>query len=102
MEKKQVDLNVPYDIHWFNYTAVPIDIVKRDMNTLEQLGCTHIQITAHENFGCLSVEILPICRRFETDEEFKKRCQQEENRLKEIEQREKSELDRLKRKYGEI
>lgn len=92
-----------YFLTWNSYLiGGAIDVIKKDIEVLEKMGCTHIQIEAREEYGDISIEIKPVCYREETDEEFAERCQKEENRLKEIERREKAELDRLKRKYGEI
>jgi aerobic-type carbon monoxide dehydrogenase small subunit (CoxS/CutS family) len=76
MERGEQDFKLEYPINWTYEVA--ISQVKKDIEELEKLGATHIEIDHGITYGCSYVLIYSICRRIETNEEF-------ENRKKEVE-----------------
>jgi hypothetical protein len=71
MEKKVRNFNIDYALNW-TY-GVPIAKIKEDLDAIEKLGVTHIEIEPIEEFGVIDVSITPISRHLETDEEFAER-----------------------------
>lgn len=98
MEKKEIMSNVYFDFNW-TY-GVEIKKIKEDLDELEKLGVTDILFKAEEFYGETTVVIEAFTKRIETDEEFKKRIDIENQRQEYIRQRELAELERIKSKYG--
>jgi hypothetical protein len=98
MEKKEIKSNVYFDFNW-SY-GVEIKKIKEDLDELEKLGVTDILFKAEECYGESTVVIEAFTKRIETDEEFKKRIDIENQRQEYIRQRELAELERIKSKYG--
>lgn len=95
MEKQEQDFKLNYSLDW-TY-GVSIEQLKKDIEELEKLGATHVNI---ERYDCYHVEIDAICRRIETDEEFEQRKKEVEARQDQYRQRELKQLAELKAKYG--
>lgn len=98
MEKQVRRFKVDFDFNW-TY-GVEIKKLKEDLDTLEKLGVTEIEIEAEENYGSVSVKIEAYINRIETDEECKVRVDKENQRQEDIKRRELAELEKLKSKYG--
>ncbi len=98
MEKQVRRFKVDFDFNW-TY-GVEIKKLREDLDTLEKLGVTEIEIEAEENYGSASVTIEAFINRIETDEECKARIDKENQRQKDIKRRELAELEKLKSKYG--
>ena len=81
MEKQIRKFRVNFDFNW-TY-GVEIKKLKEDLETLEKLGVTEIEIEAEDNWGAPSVTIEAFTERLETDEEFKERLDKEK-KLKNI------------------
>lgn len=97
--KKQVRrFNVPFDFDWTD--GVEIKKIKEDLNELEKLGATTIDIEPQEFYGSLGVGIEAYFSRLETDEECKSRINGEERHKEYLKQRDLKELERIKSKYG--
>ena len=71
MEKQIRRFKVNFDFNW-TY-GVEIKKLKEDLETLEKLGVTEIEIEAEDNCGSPSVTIEAFAERLETDDEFKER-----------------------------
>lgn len=99
MEKQERDFKIEYSLDW-TY-GIEISQIKKDIEELEKLGATHIDIEHGVSYECSYVEIDAICRRIETDEEFEKRKKEVEARKERNKQRELEQLAKLKLKYGE-
>ena len=98
MEKEERDFKLEYQLDW-TY-GVEISKLKSDIEALEKLGATHVEIEHGINYDCSYVEIGAICRRIETDEEFEQRKKEVEARQEQNKQRELKQLQELKTKYG--
>ena len=98
MEKKERDFKLEYSLDWTG--GVEISKLKSDIEVLEKLGATHVEIEHGISYDCSYVEIDAICRRVETDEEFEQRKKQVEARQEQKKQRELKQLQDLKSKYG--
>ena len=98
MEKQVKRFEVPFDFDWAY--GVTIEKLRKDLDELEKLGVKEIYIRAEENWGSASVTIEAYIERIETDEEFKKRVNEETQRQEEIKRRELQQLKQLKSKYG--
>jgi len=97
MEKQIRRFKVNFDFDW-TY-GVEIKKLKEDLETLEKLGVTEIEIEAEYNWGSPSVKIEAFTKRLETDEEFKERLDKEKKIKEHLVLTELQELERLKAKY---
>ena len=91
--KKHFDVNHQY-LYWDGRSITQI---KQDLEELEKLGATHINIQYWHDDG---IEISATSERFETDEEYNKRIQQLELKNQTVKEKELQELQRLINKYG--
>ena len=98
MEKQEQDFEINYSLDWIY--DVSIEQLKKDIEELEKLGATHVNIEPFISYDCAYVEINAICRRIETDEEFEQRKKEIEARQEQYRQRELQQLAELKAKYG--
>jgi len=99
MEKQEQDFKLNYSLDW-TY-GVEISQLKKDIEELEKLGATHVNIEHGISYDCSYVEIDAICRRIETDEEFEQRKKEIEARQEQNKQRQLKQLAELKSKYGQ-
>ena len=97
MEKQEQDFKINYPLDW-TY-GIEISQLKKDIEELEKLGATHIDIEHGSTYGCSYIEINAICRRLETDEEYEQRKREEEVRMERRKQLELKQLADLKAKY---
>ena len=93
MEKQIRRFKVNFDFDW-TY-GVEIKKLKEDLETLEKLGVTEIEIEAEDD----SVTIKAFAERLETDEEFNERLDKEKKIKEHLVLTELRELERLKAKY---
>ena len=98
MEKQEQDFKINYSLYW-TY-GVEISQLKKDIEELEKLGATHVNIEHGISYDCSYVEIDAICRRIETDDEFEQRKKEVEARQEQRKQQELKQLADLKAKYG--
>lgn len=98
MEKQVRRFKVDFDFNW-TY-GVEIKKLKEDLDALEKIGVTEIEIEAEDNWGSPSVTIDAYISRVETDDEYKARIDKENQRQEEIKRRELEQLETLKSKYG--
>ncbi len=98
MDKQVRKFKIDFDFNW-TY-GVEIKKLREDLDTLEKLGVTEIEIEAEENYGSASVTIEAFINRLETDEECKARVDNKNKRQEDIKRRELAELEKLKLKYG--
>ena len=97
MEKQTKQFNVDYDLRW-EY-GITISKLRQDLDELEKLGATHIDIDVSVSYDCANITIEAKCERLETDEEFEKRTNAIKQSEASVKQRELNELNRLKQKY---
>ena len=98
MEKEIRVFEVDYSLDW-EY-SVEISKIRADLDAIEALGATHVVIESSTRYDCDYVTIKPVSERLETDEEFKARVKEVEQRQSEIKMRELEQLEKLKSKYG--
>ena len=98
MEKQEQDFEINYSLNWAY--GVSIEQLKKDIEELEKLGATHVDIEPYISYYCPYIKIYVICRRIETDEEFEQRKKEVEARQEQHRQRELKQLAELKAKYG--
>ena len=97
--KKEVRIfKVDYSLDW-EY-VVEISKLRADLDAIEALGATHVEIDSGISYDCAYVTIEPVSEHLETDEEFKARVEEAEKRQSEIKRRELEQLEKLKSKYG--
>lgn len=97
MEKEIRKFKVEYSFDW-TY-GVEIKKMREDLDALEKLGATHVEIEPGISYDCHYVEIYATADRIETDEEFNKRVAETNRRQADNERRELEQLQRLKLKY---
>jgi len=100
MEKREIDFKIKYDLDW-SY-SVSIAKMKEDLYELEKLGATHIDIEIDYCYDDTFISIESISRRIETDEEFKKRCDENNSRITLNRNRELEQLRILQLKYKDV
>lgn len=98
MEKVVRRFKVDYPLDW-EY-GVEISKIRADLDAIEALGATHIEIETGIDYECSYVTIEPVSEHLETDEEFKARVEEFEKKQSEIKRRELEQLEKLKSKYG--
>ena len=99
MKKNKIQKRVEVSFN-FDWTyGVDIKQIREDLDALEKLGVTRIEIEPDSNYGSCCVSIQAFTDRTETDEEYNKRISEETQRKKNIKDSELEELARLKAKY---
>ncbi len=98
MEKEVRKFTVKFDFDWTYDNE--ISKIKSDLEALEKLGATHINIESNISYDVAYTEIEAYCERIETDEEFKDRVDFLKNREEEQRQREIEQFNRLKSKLN--
>lgn len=98
MKKQVKKFSVDYNLEW-EY-GVKISKLREDLDAIEKLGATHVDIDAYESYGCAKVTIEGKAERIETNEEFKSRLNELKIRQTQQENRELEQFLKLKQKYG--
>lgn len=98
MQKQVRDFDVQFSFDW-TY-GIELSRLKEDLEALEKLGATHVEIEPYTEYDCSYVSIKAICRREETDEEMQRRVKEEQARQDEYKRRDLEQLEHLKAKYG--
>lgn len=76
MEKLIREFQVEYSLHWVY--EVTISQIKKDIEELEKLGATHVEIDIkYDHYDKPNIEIKAISNRLETDEEYQQRVNKE-------------------------
>ena len=99
MEKKVRRFKIDYSLDWIY--GVEIKKLREDLEVIEKLGATHVEIEHGICYDCSYVKIDAIAERLETDEECKARVDEVNRRKEEAKRRELEQLERLKLKYGQ-
>ena len=98
MEKIVRNFKIDYTLDW-TY-GVEISKIRADLDAIEKLGATHVEIEHGVSYDCSYVEIDAIATRLETDEECMQRINEMNARQEELKRRELAQLESLKRKYN--
>ena len=88
---------IPYNFDWAY--GISIQKIREDLDVLEKLGATDINISYGENYGSVYLDIEAVKTRLETDEEIEKRLKYIKKLKQQEELKEIRELERLKAKY---
>jgi len=99
MERQKDFFNVDYNLDNWKWGFTSISEMRKDLDELEKLGATHIDIDTYESYGCAYLEIGVKSERFETDEEFELRKAKEIDKDRAIRQKELEQLKKLQDKY---
>jgi hypothetical protein len=97
MEKQVRRFEVKFYFQW-EY-GVEISKIRDDLDALEKLGATHVEIEVGVRYDCAYMSFDGYVDREETDEEYLKRTTEQLDREKRTKQRDLAELKRLKDKY---
>ena len=100
MEKQIKQIEVRYPLVWNGLTE--ISEIKKDLEEINKMGATHVEIEAFEEWGDTYIKTRAICEREETDEEFEGRKFQEKLKAEREQQRELALLNELKLKYEKM
>lgn len=98
MEKQERNFKLNYQLDWAY--GVEISQLKKDIEELEKLGATHVEIESVTSYDSSYIEIDAYCKRIETDEEFNQRKKELDMRKEKMKQRELKQLEELISKYG--
>jgi len=98
MEKITRNFEVKYSLGW-TY-GVEISQIKKDIEELEKLGATHVEIDIESGHGDSYIEIKAFSHRLETDDEYQQRIDEQNKRQEDMKRRELEQLEKLKSKYG--
>jgi hypothetical protein len=97
MEKKIIDAVIEYDLLWED--TVPINKIREDLDIIEKLGATHVNIVSYSLHGDETLDIAAINKRLETDVEYNSRIHIHNKKQEDIEKAELRQLEKLKAKY---
>ena len=100
MEKITRNFEVKYSL-WWKY-GVEISQIKKDIEELEKLGATHVEIDIEYDYeyGDAYIGIKALSNRLETDDEYQQRIDEQNKRQEDVKRRELEQLEKLKSKYG--
>lgn len=86
--------------YYFDWTyGVTITQIREDLDALEKLGVTSIDMDTMDNYGSISISIEAISNRLETDEEYFERKKKEDEFADKLKQAELKQLEILQNKY---
>jgi hypothetical protein len=97
---KKLKVNIEYKLDW-TY-AVEIQKIRKDLDAIELLGATHVDIVPDLEYDCPIVTIQAYVEREETEEDIKLRLKLEEEKKALIEANERQQLMLLKLKYENV
>tara|TARA_R110000850_G_scaffold203282_1_gene329630 strand:- start:184 stop:483 length:300 start_codon:yes stop_codon:yes gene_type:complete len=98
MKKEVRRFSVEFDFDWAD--GVEISKIREDLDSLEKLGATHVEIESQTNFDYSFSTFDSYVDREETDEECLSRVKDSEVREYVIKQRELEQLKKLQAKYN--
>lgn len=99
MEKQVIAFKINFLLDW-TY-GIDISKIRADLDAVEKLGATRIDIEHGVDYDSSYVDIDAIAERIETDEEYELRINNANKRNEETKQIELSLLETLKAKYGQ-
>lgn len=98
MENKiKRNFNIDYSLDW-TY-GVEISKIRSDLDALEKLGATHVDIEVETSYDCSYIVANAFAFRTETDSEYKERIDKEREWQEQIKRRDLEQLEILKTKY---
>lgn len=97
MEKQTRRFEIKFDFDW--ECGVEISKIREDLDAIEKLGATHLEIDGGSSYDVPYVRIDGYVHRMETGEEYLERIAKKNARENSIKQSELRQLKRLKEKY---
>ena len=97
--RKEIKVKIDYALSWTG--GIEIKQLREDLDAIEKLGATHVDIEYGESYGSAYLDISAFCTRIETDEELKIRIDKANKFNEELQRREIEQLNKLKLKYGQ-
>ncbi len=98
MEKQKRLFRSGHILEWIN--LVSIKQLKKDIDDIEKLGATHIDISCGISYEAPFVTIEAVCERYETEEEIESRIKAAE-RLKDLaKEQDLKRFEEIKNKYN--
>lgn len=91
------NFKVNYNLDW-DY-SVELSKLREDLDALEKLGATHVNIEASESYGSAYLEIEAFANRMETEEEYKERLAKTKDREDRVKARDLAQLKKLQDMY---
>lgn len=98
MEKEIIRTKIDYNLNWAY--SIEINEIRKDLDILERLGATHVEIDSAVIYDDSYVRIDAISEHLETDEEFELRISKEKQRELENKNRELKVYEKIKEKYN--
>jgi len=98
MKKKLRHFKVDYTLDW-GY-GVAISKIREDLDVIEKLGATHVDIDVGKAYGDSFLEIKVYSERMETDEECLEREEKQKKWQDEIKRHDLELLEELQKRYG--
>lgn len=98
MKKQIVSTKVDYSLNWAY--SVEISQIKKDLDAIEKLGATHVEIDSVTVYDDSYVKIEPVSEHLETDEEFELRVSEKKRKAEEIKKAELEQYEKIKTKYN--
>lgn len=96
-QPREIEVDIDYPFDW-SY-SVSVEQMKKDIEELEKLGATHMNISAETFYDDAYLKINPVCIRMENEQEVADRIKKEENE-KAIEiSRDRAMYEKLKAKF---
>jgi hypothetical protein len=96
MELIERDFIIESDMYW---DRIPINKLREELDRLEEIGTTHIEIEVKVEWDTPILDIWAIQNRLETEQECNERLSKEKEKNERIEKREREQLRKLQEKY---
>jgi hypothetical protein len=90
--------NVPFNFSWAY--GISIKDLRNDLDKLEKLGATDVDIEAYERYGDAEISIHAYSVRLETEEEFQKRIEDQKKIEEGLKAKELDMYNAIKAKYN--
>jgi hypothetical protein len=88
--------------HKFNWSYCTISDIRKDLDILEKLGTTDIEIDYHDEYGSTCIDFTAKCIREETDKEVEDRILAEKERYEKNKAFDLEMIKTLQKKHGLI
>lgn len=98
MKREIIRTKINYSLDW-EY-GVEISQMRKDLDAIEKLGATHVEIDGAIIYDDSYVKIEAVSEHLETDEEFELRMSEKKRRAEEVKKAELEQFERIKSKYN--
>lgn len=97
---KKLKFKIDYELDW-SY-SVEIQKIRKDLDALELLGATHVDIVPDLEYDCPVLSIQAYVEREETEDDIRERLALQEKQQALVEAKERQQLMMLKLKYENV